>query len=177
MDWRDDETMDFEVTASGGGVNLSCSTCGRVRYYPAGQDLGYVVIDADTHYQRKHGLDPGDVEIELCSSKWPEGGQHVGTLPTWVVATHKPTGLQAESADERSQLQNKAVALERLAEKVSAYQAMHQPVDTEMLGVDDDPPPPPPLDVVEEAITTIERTRSPRLRFYSRGDKPWRHNG
>jgi protein subunit release factor A len=65
-------------------------------------------------------LSPEDLQIELCSSGWPHGGQHVGTLPTWVRITHRPTGLWAESRDERSQLQNKARALAELERKVSA---------------------------------------------------------
>lgn len=152
MDWRDDETTDFEVQAASKGVNLNCSMHGMVCYYPAGQDLAYINIDAETHYLRKHGLDPGDVEVELCSSSWPHGGQHVGTLPTWVKVTHKPTGLQAESHDERSQLQNKAVAMAELERKVARHKS-GQPESAKS-------PPPPPLEVAGNAITTIERSRS-----------------
>lgn len=68
-------------------------------------------------------LNPEDVQIELCSSGWPHGGQHVGTLPTWVRVTHKPTGLWAESRDERSQLQNKAVALAELERIVAVHRS------------------------------------------------------
>jgi peptide chain release factor len=59
-------------------------------------------------------LDPRDVRFEAFRAGGP-GGQHQNKTETAVRAVHVPSGLAAIARDERSQVRNKAVALERLA--------------------------------------------------------------
>jgi len=52
------------------------------------------------------------------------GGQHQNTTETGVRLVHLPTGVRAVARDERSQHRNRALALERLKEKL---RALHEP--------------------------------------------------
>jgi peptide chain release factor len=58
-----------------------------------------------------------DIKIETmrCSGN---GGQNVNKLETGVRITHLPTGLTATAQEERSQLQNKQLALQRLYKRI-----------------------------------------------------------
>lgn len=49
------------------------------------------------------------------------GGQHVNKTESAVRATHAPSGLTATASDQRSQMQNKKLATERLLIKLSAW--------------------------------------------------------
>lgn len=59
-----------------------------------------------------------DIRYETCRSGG-KGGQNVNKVETSVRAIHIPTGLTVRCSDERSQLQNKARARERLILKLS----------------------------------------------------------
>ena len=61
-----------------------------------------------------------DVQYQTMRSSGA-GGQHVNKVSTAVRAIHLPTSIQVSVSDSRSQHKNKALALERLEKKVSAY--------------------------------------------------------
>jgi len=64
---------------------------------------------------------PKEVVFETCRASGP-GGQNVNKVETAVRGTHTPSGIQVLAMDSRSQLQNKKLCLERLEQKIFAWQ-------------------------------------------------------
>lgn len=65
-------------------------------------------------------LNERDITFQATRSSGP-GGQHVNKVSSAIRATHKETGLQVLVMDSRSQHQNKKISIQRLQEKVAAY--------------------------------------------------------
>lgn len=67
----------------------------------------------------------GDLRIETKRSNAP-GGQNVNKLETAVRIVHLPTGIAVEAQEERTQLQNKAIAMKKLHNKLYQIEFIKQ---------------------------------------------------
>jgi peptide chain release factor len=79
--------------------------------------VGVEIFDVKERLQ----WNPKEVIFETCRASGP-GGQNVNKVETAVRGTHTSSGIQVLAMDSRSQWQNKKLCLQRLEEKVLAWQ-------------------------------------------------------
>ena len=65
-------------------------------------------------------LNDKDISYQTLRASGP-GGQHVNKTESAVRATHNPSGISITASDQRSQLQNKKLATERLVLKLAGW--------------------------------------------------------
>lgn len=65
-------------------------------------------------------IDTKYITYQTLRSSGP-GGQHVNKTESSVRATHAPSGMSVTASDQRSQIQNKKLATERLLIKLSSW--------------------------------------------------------
>lgn len=79
-----------------------------------------------TLYQTDRESLERDTDAEFVRASGP-GGQHRNKVESGVRLTHRSTGIVVQATERRSQVQNREIAFERLAQKLEEMQKPEVP--------------------------------------------------